>query len=58
MSPINNATFPTDINMAISTATIMVMPDMVIIKFIDERMVGNAMSIQYSSGIPLISFLL
>lgn len=35
----------------------MVMPDMVIIKFIDERMVGNAMSIHYSSGIPLISFL-
>ena len=47
----------TDINMAISTATTMVMPDMVIIKFIDERMVGNAMSIHYSSGIPLISFL-
>ena len=35
----------------------MVMPDMVIIKFIDERMVGNATSIQYSSGIPLILFL-
>ena len=30
----------------------MVMPDMVIIKFIDERMVRNAMSIHYSSGIP------
>ena len=36
----------------------MVMPDMVIIKFVDERMVGNATSIQYSSGIPLIPFLL